>query len=360
MKKIINRNIALLSLLLAVMAFAISSCVKDSNGAPDVKPGTPVLESITPTSGQGGAMVTLKGTGLGDMVSIVFDKGSVPAYLMSTLNTENAILFRVPGDAAGGNQNIIFTNSQGKTLSVPFNVLAYPQLTSVSNYNFVAGSTITITGTNLNDVSSVKLTGTSDAATIVTKEKKKLVFTMPATSAKRATLDVVNVTGKTTSTFEMICLTNAFICYADAWGAGAYNSGVQSWSYSCAVSETSDQAMTGTKSLKVAYDAGGGLSMFLGSDWGSPMKVFTDWITPAYFSFWAKGDGKAANIRIITDSPPWDGTYSGAGTITLAVPADVWTYFKVPASTWTGKYGRLNMICDDPRTVFYDDILYVE
>jgi hypothetical protein len=357
MKKIINTNIALLLMLVISLAFAFSSCEKDSDGSPDVKAGTPVFESVTPASASGGTLVTVKGTGLGDIRAVIFSKESVPAYLMSTLNTETALLFRVPADAAGGSQNIILVNSKNDTLKVPFNVLAFPQLVAVNNYNFVAGDQITITGTNLNDVINVKLTGTSDMATIVSKEKKKLVITMPATAAKNATLDVTNITGLTTSTFELVCLTNIFVCYTDAWGAGAYNSGVQSWSWGCSVSETSDVFMTGTKSLKVSY-TDGGLSMFLGSDWADPIHVFTDWYTPTYFAFWAKGDGKAADLVIISDSPPWDGSFP-TGTFKVTVPADVWTYVKVPASTWAPRYGRLNIKCSGTQSVFFDDLIYI-
>lgn len=99
MKNIINKKIALLPMLTIALALAFSSCKKDSDGSPDVKPGTPVFESITPNTGAGGVLVTLQGTGLGDMQAVIFEKDSIPAYLMSTLNTETAVMFRVP---AGG------------------------------------------------------------------------------------------------------------------------------------------------------------------------------------------------------------------------------------------------------------------
>ena len=343
---------------MAGLAFSTSSC-KDSDGSPDIKAGTPVLESILPDTGQGGALIVLKGSGLGDIRSIVFEKGSVPAYVMTTLNTESTLLFRVPSDAVGGKQTITFTNSDGKTLVVnDFNVLAYPQMTAVSNYNYVAGDQITITGTNLNDVTSVKISGTSNTATIVTKEKTKLVITMPATTAKNAKLEVTNVTGMKKTPFEMVNLANIFVCYTDTWGSTTWGGGVQSWSWGCSVSETGLDYKTGTKSLKVAY-ADGGLSLFLGSDWGSPMIVFTDKYSAQYISFWAKGDGKAADLELVTDSPPWDGTYTGAGSVKVTVPADVWTYFKIPASSLTGKYGRLDIKCTATSSVFFDDIIYI-
>lgn len=360
MKKRIIDNIALLPVLFVAIAMVIGSCVKDEDGSPDVKPGNPVLTSVTPSSAAGGDLITVTGKGLGDMQAVIFEKDSVPAYLNPTLNTETTIMFRVPSDALGGTQNIVLINSNGKLLEVPFNVLAFPSVTSVSNYNFVAGAQITLKGNNLNDVFKVALTGTTDEATIISQSRKEMVIEMPATAVNRATLDITNVTGLTVSSQEFICIPNNFVMYDDTWGPGAYNSGIQNWGWGCTVSESSDSPKTGTKCLKVAY-VDGGLSLFLGSDWADPMHVFTDWYTPTYISFWAKGDGKACSLRIIPDSPPWDGTYSGAGEKIVEIAADVWTYVKFPASTITGKYGRLNITIygSTDKTVFFDDLLYI-
>src|SRR6185312_9672704 len=103
---------------------------------------------------------------------IVFDKNSAPSGFYSTLNTDKAILFRVPDTAAGGNQQIVLTNSAGKSLSIPFKVLAYPSVTSVTNYNFTEGTEITLTGLNLADVTSIVLSGTTDEVDIVSAESK--------------------------------------------------------------------------------------------------------------------------------------------------------------------------------------------
>ena len=357
MKKIIINKIELLSFLVFSFGLALSSCKKDSDGSPSVKAGTPVLESITPALASGGDLITLKGSGLGDMRSIIFEKDSIPAYLMSTLNTENVILFRVPSDGIGGAQNIIFINSVGKTLVVPFNVLAFPQVSSVSNYDFVKGDLITLTGTNLNDVTDVLLTGTTVHATIISKVKTKLVISMPATTVTRATLDITNVTGMITTTMEFVCIPNNFIVYADAYGTGAFNGGVQSWSYGCNVSESTTEFKTGTKSLKVDY-VDGGLSLFLGSDTWSDGHWFTDFYSPTYITFWAKGGGKDVSILIKGDAPP----NAPTDTKIVSIPADVWTYFKIPSNFITGTYGRLNFIISGTtgRTVYFDDILYVK
>ncbi len=361
MKKTINNSIALLPVLITALALAFSSCQKDSDGSPDVKPGNPVLEAVTPASASGGEMVTVTGTGLGDMQAVIFEKDSVYTYLNPTLNTETSILFRVPADAFGGDQNIILINSEGKALNVPFNVLAFPFVTSVTNYDFEAGTQITLTGNNLNDVTSVKLTGTTDAATIVSQTRKEMTVTMPASSVVRGTLDITNSTGLTTTTQEFICIPNTFIMYADAWGPGAYNGGVQSWSCGCNVGETSAFMKTGTKALKVDY-ADGGLSLFLGSDTWADGHWFSDYYQATYIVFWAYCEPGVA-LRIVPDGPPWSGFATGQKIVD--VPKAAWTYIKVPLEEFVGgskMFGRVNIIINGStgKTVYFDDLMFVE
>ncbi|HDR90095.1 MAG TPA: cell shape determination protein CcmA [Bacteroidetes bacterium] len=359
MKEIMKKNILLLSMLF--VAWAFNSCEKDSDGSPVVEPGTPVFESISPTAAAGGELVVVTGSGLGDMVAIIFETDSVPAYLMPTLNTDKAILFRVPTDAFGGEQDIIFINSIEKTMRVPFNVLAFPQVSSVSTYTFKEGTQITLEGNNLNDVSSVVLTETGEAATIISQERKIMVIEMPATTAVRTTLDITNVTGEITTTQEFISITNSFIVYDDAYGPGAFNGGIQNWGWSCVVSETNKEFKTGTKSLKVEYSEGGGLSLFLGSDTWEDGHWFTDYYTAEYLVFYAKGDGKSAEITIRPDSPPWSDFATGEKTV--SIPADEWTFFKIPLSDFvggSGNFGRINFQITGSGTVYYDDLLFVE
>lgn len=361
MKKTINNSIALLPVLILALALAFSSCQKDSDGSPEVKPGNPVLAAVTPAEASGGEMVTVTGTGLGAMQAVIFEKDSVYTYLNPTLNTETSVLFRVPADAFGGDQNIILINSEGKALNVPFNVLAFPFVTSVSNYNFESGTQITLTGNNLNDVTSVKLTGTTDAATIISQTRKEMTIAMPSTTVVRGTLDITNVTGLTTTTQEFICIPNTFIMYADAWGPGAFNGGVQSWSWGCNVGETSAFMKTGTKALKVDY-ADGGVSLFLGSDTWADGHWFTDYYQATYLVFWAYCEAGVA-LRIVPDAPPWSGFATGQKIVDI--PKATWTYIKVPLADFVGgskMFGRLNIIINGStgKTVYFDDLIFVE
>ncbi len=354
------------ALIIAVMA-CFTACTKgDSDGSPSVRPGDPKSSGINPDSAANGTLVTVTGTGLGDMRSIVFEKENVPAPFYSTLNTETSILFRIPDTAFGGEQNVIFTNSQGKQLILPFRVLAYPTVSSVSDYNFTEGTQITLTGTNLADVETVILTGTTNQATIVSKEKNTLVITMPATTSSIATLDITNATGKMTTTQEFVNIPQNFIAFDDDWGqAAAYGGSVQSWSFGCSAYGYDGMVKTGTKSLRVDY-VDGGLSLFLGCNWGTPNLAFTDYYTAKYITFWARGEGSDVNITIVPDNPwPGNDMWGGpaaTGSKTITINKDVWTYYKIPSSFINGGYSRLNFKIEGTtdKTVYYDNILLVK
>ncbi len=218
-------NLPFVVMLAAIVL--INSCSKDSDGSNFSKAGDPVFAAISIDSGANGALVYITGTGLGDMRSIIFSNKDVPASITPTLNTSSSIVFHVPDTAYGGNQNIILTNSQGKSITVPFKVLAFATVSSVSpSTDFATGSVLTLTGVNLSDVTTVKLTGTSDVATVVSKTKKQLVIQMPSTTKSRSTLDITNATGTSTTTQEFVSVANARVVYDDA-----LQNGFQSWSW---------------------------------------------------------------------------------------------------------------------------------
>jgi hypothetical protein len=346
------------AILFAALFFMVS-CKKDSEGR-----SNPAANKIDPGQGAGGEVITLTGSDLASIQAITFDKGNVPAQFNPNFNTAGAVIFRVPDTANGGAQNIVFTNVDGKSVSVPFNVIALPTITDVSNYDFDTGTEITLTGNNLDDVSSVTINGTTDAATIISKTKKQLTVKMPNTAATIAKLTITNASGTITTNQEFISIKNNFVVFAEDWGPGAYGiGGIQSWSWGSNLSTVSNLAKTGTKSLRVDY-TDGALSTFLGCDWGTPNQPFTTFYPNAkYLTFWAMSVDADVNITIVPDNP-WAGDAFGAATATgsktVTVVKNVWTYFKIPANTYTGGYSRLDFKIDGStnKTVYYDDILF--
>ncbi|MGC4102822.1 IPT/TIG domain-containing protein [Ferruginibacter sp.] len=342
MKKV---SFHIIALLVTVFVITFASCKKDSDGSPDYKAGTPATSiGIKPDSGSGGTVLTLTGTGLGQMRSIVFDNKNVPAPFQSTLNTEENIIFRVPDTAYGGPQNIIFTNSEGKTLKVPFRVLAYPVVSNIFPTDFVAGSTVTITGSNLDDVSSVIFNGTTDAATIVSKTRGQMVITMPATTLTRGFLKVTNASGSVVATQEMVNVAKASIVFDEA-----LQNGFQDWGWGGTYTASTDDKITGLKSFKGAYDpAGSWGGIQLG---GGTINLTTE----KYFTFWAKGAEVDKNVNV---------NLNWANTKTITIPANKWTYFKYNLATDFPGTTSVNTVVfqinDAGKTIYFDNIMFVK
>jgi len=344
MKKL-SAYISILPIILFAVAVTLSACRKDTDGSPEMKAGTPALGSITPVKGAGGAVVTITGTGLGQINSVVFENGSVVAPFQPNLNTETAIIFRVPMDALGGNQNIILTNSEGKTLSIPFEVLLPPAITGVFPTDFQAGSTVTITGNNLADVSGVVINGTTDAATIVSKTLTQLVITMPASEVNTGTLAITNEAGTTVTNQVLVNVDKAIQVFTDD-----LMNGFQSWSWGGVYEPSTDYFITGTKSMKTVFDAGGwgGLQM------GNPGSI--DVSGCRYFTFWAKGADVDFDVQVTINWGPWQ---------SFTIPANTWTYFKYDLITagWTGLSAVNNVtfqIKGADKTFYFDNIVFIK
>ena len=136
MTKILTRPFLKFTLSVLTVSIFFASCKKDEKVTPTF--------SVNPGEGAGNDLITVTGTNIGDLRSIVFDNGNISAGLNPNFNTGSALLFRVPPDANVGDQHIIFTNAAGYEFSVPFKVLAIPTITSAMPTEWEAGSTITI------------------------------------------------------------------------------------------------------------------------------------------------------------------------------------------------------------------------
>jgi hypothetical protein len=260
------------------------------------------------------------------------------------LNTEENIIFRVPDTAYGGAQNIIFTNVDGKTLKVPFRVLAYPVVSTVFPTDFITGTTVTITGSNLDDVSSVVLDGTTDAAAIVSKTRGQLVITMPATTLNRGFLKVTNVSGFVVATQEMVNVAKASIVFDEA-----LQNGFQDWGWGGTYTASTEDKITGLKSFKGAYDPAGSWG---GIQLGGGLINLT---TEKYFTFWAKGADVDKNVDV---------NLNWANAKKITVPANKWTYFKYNLATDFPGTTSVNTVVfqinDAGKTIYFDNIMFVK
>ena len=338
MKKILK----ITGLLTLVVLLGVS-CKKDTDGRPQMDAGGMESGTVAPGEAPGGELVILTGTGLGQIRSIVFDKNNVPAPFTPTLNTETNLIFRVPDTAYGGPQNIIFTNSEGKTLTVPFKVLAYPGVTSAFPTDFIEGTEVTLTGSNLDDVTEVVFDGTSDKATIVSKERMKMVIKMPATTINRGFLKITNATGSRVMTQEFVNVSKALTVFSDQ-----LDNGFENWGWGGNYAASSEALICGTSGLKAAYDpAGSWGGMQLGNGGSIDISGYK------YFSFWVKGADVDKNVQF------W---LNWGNQKVITIPANKWTYFKYElAIAYPGVTSVNNVtfqIFDDGKTFYFDDIMF--
>ncbi len=334
-----------LAVCLLTASILFTACKKDKDGSPGYKSGDLTFKSVFPAEGGGGTMVTISGTGFGDIRTIVFDKGDVPATFNPTLNSEGNIIFRVPSDVNGGPQNIVLTNGAGKSVSVPFNGLAFPVVDDIFPTDFEAGSIVTIKGNNLDDVTKVLLEGTTNEATVESASKKVLVIKMPASTISRAKLSITNITGELITATEMVNVDAATVVIKDGYVAPA-----ESWSWGGTYTASTEKALTGSGSLKAAYDPNGtwgGLQIGLPGGLSLPTGT-------KYFSFWAFGADVDKNFSFRID-----GNVASINK-TITVPANKWTYFREDISSFglTTANMLFWQINGDGKTIYFDNVMF--
>ncbi|HEX2535837.1 MAG TPA: IPT/TIG domain-containing protein [Chitinophagaceae bacterium] len=330
-------------LLLALSGtLVLASCEKEDNETPEAS-SNPQANALQPGEGSANAVLTLTGSGLGDVRSIVFDNGNVPASFNPVFNTGNAVIFRVPDTANGGMQNIVFTNSKGISFQVPFKVIALATVSSASSTDFQSGTEITLTGNNLESVSKIVFEGTTDEVEILSKEKKKLVVRMPATPVNSGKLTLTNSSGVSTTTQTFVNVENAFAVFGDA-----LHTNIENWSWSTNLSAVPENAITGTSALKAEYTGSwGGIQLHL--------KSKLDLAPYKRVAFWIKGADVDKKIQFSLD---WNKMQ------VLNVPANVWTYFSFDLGIWknagTMQFDTFVMqIEGDPKTFYMDNIIFI-
>lgn len=343
MKNLLNSLHKTILVFIATGLIGLSSCKKDKADKQEAH-GNPQVTQLVPNIGPGNELLTLTGTDIGEIRTIVFENGNVPAAFNPVFNTAQALLFRVPDTANGGAQNIIFTNVDGKSFKVPFTVIALPSVTTAYPTDFETNSIITLTGNNLESVSSVKLNGTSTSATVVTAEKKKLVIRMPASTVTSCKLDITNTSGSMTTTQVFTNLDQAYAIFRDGLAAGWDN-----WSWSLNITNSSTNIINGTASMKAEYTgAWGGMQLHA----NTPVNL-----TPYKFvTFWIKGADVNKNMKF---------NLNWANDQTLLIPANVWTYYKIDLDIFKNA-GVTNFdtfvmqIHDDPKTLYLDNVILVK
>ena len=195
-----------------VLAMALASCGGGSSSGPtSPPPAVPTVSSFLPASGPVGTSVVVTGTNLNGTSAVSFN-GTTATF---TANSATQITATVPTGATTG--KIAVTTSVGNATSTSnFTVTATvssPTITNFAPSSGPAGTAVTITGTNLDGASAVKLNGTTAAYTVNSATQitatvpqgsttGKFTVTTPGGTATAATDFTVTVPAPTISGFN--------------------------------------------------------------------------------------------------------------------------------------------------------------
>ena len=275
------------------------------------------------------ANVTINGTDL-DLVTRLYFTGVPEAINSSEFVSQNAgqIVVEVPGAAIDG-AITLEAPSGVQTISVENLNLVWPSVTTMSPNPIDPGADITITGTNLDLVTSVTFDNAPAVTSFISQSATQIKAKVPMGVLRgKITLGVLNSTVITQSADILEITGNApppviaFPFYTDAvtsnwtstgWIGGGWG-GTKNYDNTSPVRE-------GTKSIKVDYVGG----------WGSPFQLggasidLTPYTTFKISIYGGIGSGgKKVNVGV-----------NGVDKYTITLVEGEWTDYSIPIATLT-------------------------
>lgn len=282
----------------------------------------PVATQLAPNPIKHQTDLTITGTNL-DLTTGILFAGVTAAVTSFVSQSVTQIVVKVPSGTQKGKISLVaasgVTSPSGADLDV-----VLPAITTMSPNPVDPLSNLTITGTNLNLVTSVSFTGVIAAVTtFVSQSATQIVVKVPAGSLKgKLTFGILNSTLTVQSTDDLTLNGGlpplaplAFPIYTDA-----LQNGFQDWSYTDAHDFNSTaNVREGTKSIKATYAAGGYQGLTFHAAGVIPS---TTGYTILEFSVFGEAgtDGKKLNLVI-------NGAYSNAPQVT--VKEGQWATFDV-------------------------------
>jgi len=306
-----------------------NSGVATTTTSPNYSPETVAFDSTTVTGKLGNTYAAM-GTNLGS-VSKIFLNG-VSIYFNRALVSDKSVIFTIPTTIPTINQkNTLQILTLHGTVTYNFTTLSPPPtITGVSDYDFTAGSQITLTGLSLSTVTGVTLKTTGDVATFSIKSDSVMVITMPAhsTATESPLVFAFSSAGKAqsiASTQVFNDLDNAYVIFdnnsfQNAWGDASW-SGPSGYS--------TNASHSGTASARVSYPAGawqieGWANWYPSMDYSASYK---------YLTFWVKGGTVDHTLVLVGDQMKGGyGQVQNANAYAaqlIPVPAKVWTFYKI-------------------------------
>jgi len=164
--------------------------------------GIPTITSFLPISGAAGSIVVITGTNFGCTTSVMFNTTPATSYVV---NSATQMTATVPGGATTGALHVTTTGGGPANSATNFTITGGPTITSFTPTTGNVGTSVTITGTNLLGVTSVKFNGTA-AVTVGTSTATSVTATVP-TGATTGKIAVTATAGTATSATDFTVTT---------------------------------------------------------------------------------------------------------------------------------------------------------
>lgn len=284
------------------------------------------FDSVT-NAGNLGEYYLIEGSNLGSATSVTFN-GTI-AYFDRAMVTDHSILVQIPGNVPffgpQATDSLMVTTLYGKAYYKFSIIPPPPTVSAVSNYDFYAGSQISLKGVGFSSVTSVGLSGSKATCTIVSQTDTTMTIQFPSSTVSQANLIFTYGGGTVTSTQEFVDLDNALPIFTDNFGP---NWG--SWSWGPSGSST-QMAKTGTASFSAQYGANSWWIDGFRAGGGGPTDGVPFSAGYNYLVFWVYGGSVDEKIYIEFGNEGF--ANGGANEINeYDVPPGVWTYYKIPIS----------------------------
>lgn len=319
----------------------------------------PKSTSFDPNPVKHGTDLTITGTDL-DLVKKVIFAGSPAPVTNFVSQSATQLVVKVDSFVTKGKVKLEAASGVQTTSDSDLDV-ALPSITQMSPNPVDPESDLTITGNNLDLVTSVSFTGVADAVTtFVSQSATQLIVKVPAATLKgKITLGVLNsaLLVKSTDVLSIVgSSVDPYVVYDNALSADWQKWG--GWGTSLQDLANTEQASSGSNAIKVSFnDNYGALQLHPASTFAFP-GVYTKLKISIY-----GGDNATASSRVaIYMKDATDPT--DAQKVKLTLVPGTYTTFEIPLSDFSNNPAKINEFViqnyGTPNlTIYIDDIIFL-